>query len=278
MGRVGRWIIAVVVMVTGATGMALLRRDYGEASRRIVLTGSSTLAPLMVEIGRAYERNHPGIRVDVQTGGSSRGISDVRRGLVDLGMVSRALKPTESDLTPFLIARDGIGFIVHRDNPVHSISSEQIVAIYTGRIRNWTDLGGPAAPIVVVHKAAGRSTQELFLEHFHLAPDDVRADVIIGDNEQGIKTVAGNRHAIGYVSIGTAEYHVAHGAPLRLLPLDGIPATVEELAAGRYRLARELNLVSRGRPADRVWPFLEFAQSSAADRLIEEQYFVPTDH
>ncbi|RMF37555.1 MAG: phosphate ABC transporter substrate-binding protein [Planctomycetota bacterium] len=263
------------MLVTGVAGVAMFCAGPRESGQRIVLTGSSTLAPLMVELGRAFEVQHPQIRVDVQTGGSSRGITDARRGVADLGMVSRSLKSEESDLQPFLVARDGICFIVHGDNPVRQISTEQVRAIYTGEVRNWQDVGGPASPLVVVHKAAGRSTQELFLQYFQLSPGDVRADVIIGDNEQGIKTVAGNRAAIGYVSIGTAAYHISHGAPIRALPLDGIPATVEAVSAGRYPLVRELNLVCRGQPSEPVAQFLRFVQSSASGPIIEEQYFVP---
>src|SRR6056297_146102 len=194
---------------------------------QIVLTGSSTVAPLINEIAKRFEQSRPGVRVDVQSGGSSRGVADARRGLADIGMVSRDLKSEEQDLTAITIARDGIGIIVHRDNPVSSLTDAQIVAIYTDRIHRWDELGGPEAPITVVNKAEGRSTLELFVSHFHLDTKEIKADTVIGDNEQGIKTVAGNPNAIGYVSIGTAEYDVAHDVAIKLLPLAGIEASIE---------------------------------------------------
>src|SRR5438034_11616078 len=84
----------------------------------LVLAGSSTLAPLVAEIGKRFQTWYPAVQIDVQMGGSSRGIHEARQGAVDIGMVSRALTPDESDLLGFAIARDGICLLVHRDNPV----------------------------------------------------------------------------------------------------------------------------------------------------------------
>ncbi|EMI21322.1 phosphate binding protein, partial [Rhodopirellula maiorica SM1] len=85
---------------------------------------------------------HPEIQVDVRRGGSSRGIADARRNHADIGMVSRELSPAEQDLIAITIARDGIAVIVHRDNPITSLTNNQIAAIYTGDIRDWRDVGG----------------------------------------------------------------------------------------------------------------------------------------
>ncbi len=132
-------------------------------STRLVVTGSSTVAPLAAEISRLYEAQHPADRVDVQTGGSSRGIADARQGLADVGMVSRSPKDGEDDLIWYPIARDGICLIAHRDNPLTSLTDDQVVAIYRGDVSNWRELGGPDAEITVVNKAEGRSTLEVFL-------------------------------------------------------------------------------------------------------------------
>lgn len=246
-----------------------------DARRQITVTGSSTIAPLMSEIGKRFERRHPGVRVDVQTGGTSRGIADARSGLADIGMVSRPLKPDEADLHAVTIARDGICLIVHAENPVATLTESQIVGIYTGKIENWQKVGGPDGPITVVNKAQGRSTLELFTSHFGLDNRAIQADVVVGDNEQGIKTVAGNPRAIGYVSIGTAAFDRASGVPIRLLPLDGVAASVETVADGTFPLARTLNLVTPAPPRGPVKDLIDFARSAAVHDLIREQSFVP---
>ena len=118
----------------------VVKDSTNSKSGKLVLTGSSTVAPLVAEIGKRFESKHRGVRVDVQSGGSSRGITDVRQGLADIGMVSRALKDEEKDLQGFTIARDGVGIIVHKDNLVQSLSDEQVVSIYTGKVTNWEEL------------------------------------------------------------------------------------------------------------------------------------------
>jgi phosphate transport system substrate-binding protein len=255
---------------------ALLGQVSAEAKEgKLVITGSSTMAPLVSEMGKRFESLHPGTRIDVQTGGSSRGIADAVNGLADIGMASRALKPQEKDLYGWVIAHDGITIILHKDNPIQTLTDDQIKDIYTGIITNWKTVGGLDAPITVVNKAEGRSTLELFLHYFTLSNRDIHAHVVIGDNEQGIKTVAGNPHAIGYVSIGTAQYDATHGIPIRLLPLQHIPATIETVRKGIFPLSRPLTLVTKFPPTGLLETFIDFAQSNQVNDLILKQYFVP---
>jgi len=247
----------------------------GGEDQHLELTGSSTVAPLAAELGKRFEKLHPGVRVDVQTGGSSRGVADARRGLADIGMVSRDLKPTEQDLQQFTIARDGICMIVHLSNKVTELTPEQVVGIYHGEITDWKEVGGDDGKILVVNKAEGRSTLELFLKHFKLVNSDVKASVVIGDNEQGIKTVAGNPFAIGYVSIGAAEFDASHDVAIKLLPLNGVAASVANVQNKTFPLARPLNLVTKTTPTGLAKQFIEFCRSSAVHDTIQEQYFVP---
>jgi len=246
-----------------------------QATEKLVVTGASTVAPLAAEIGKRFESLHPGVRVDVQTGGSARGVVDARQGLSDIGLVSRPLKDDEKDLLAFPIARDGVCIILHKDNAVPPLSDEQVVSIYTGKLTNWKDVGGKDAPITVVNKAEGRSTLELFCHYYKLKNTDIKAHVVIGDNAQGIKTVAGNPNSIGYVSIGTAEYEAKQGTPIKLLPVSGIAASIATVANGTFPLARPLNLVTRKAPEGLAKEFIEFAQSEKVHDLVREQYFVP---
>jgi phosphate transport system substrate-binding protein len=249
-----------------------------EEKSRLTVVGSSTVAPLMNEIAKRFEAAHPGARIDVQTGGSSRGIADVARGLADIGMVSRDLRPEETaTLGGHAIARDGVGVIVHASNPVGELTDRQIVSIFKGEIDRWSDVGGPAGPITVVSKAEGRSTLEVFTEHFKLRSERIRASVVIGDNEQGIKSVAADPLAIGFVSIGAAETSAARGAAIELLALDGVAATSQNVANGRYPLARSLTLVTRGEPQGLARKLIDFARSAAVDDLVRGLSFVPVE-
>ena len=264
-------LLCVLLLVSGC-GPSTAGTPHSE---KLIITGSSTLAPLISDIAKRFEVKNPRVRVDVQTGGSSRGLQEARSGLADIGMASRALSLEEQDLVGTPIARDGISMILHSSNPIPSLTNEEIIGIYTGEITNWKTVGGPDTDIVVVHKAEGRATLEIFLRYFHLKNEDIQADVIIGDNEHGIKTVIGNPPAIAYVSIGTAEFEAAQGIPLKLLPLDKVPASLLSLRQGTFPLSRPLTLVTTPDPSPLTERFLRFAQSPEVHDLITKHFFTP---
>ncbi|MEM6252324.1 MAG: phosphate ABC transporter substrate-binding protein [Cyanobacteria bacterium P01_D01_bin.156] len=249
----------------------------GELRGKVILTGSSTVAPLASELGKRFEQENPEVRIDVQTGGSSRGLADARSGQADIGMMSRDLASDEADVKAHAVARDGVAMIIHADNPVTELSPEQVIDIYTGDITQWSAVGGNDGPVSVVNKAEGRSTLEVFLKHFDLANSEIAAQVIIGDNEQGIKTVTGNPNAIGYVSIGAAENSITRGEPLKLLPLEGVNPSTAALQDGTFPLSRTLNFVTKGEPETLTKAFIDFAQSPEVHDIVEQQNFVPID-
>lgn len=265
------------ILILGLVLLAAGCRNEQSPSR-LMLSGSSTIAPLMGEVAKRFEAQNPGVRVDVQMGGTSRGISDARQGLVDIGMASRELTAAEGNVEAHTLALDGICLIVHQSNPVASLTDAQIASIFRGQLIRWSELGGRDAPIVVVNKAEGRSTLELFLHHFKLKNSEIKAQVVIGDNQQGIKMVASNPEAIGYVSVGAAELAVKQGEPLKLLPMNGVAASLENLRNGTFPLRRTLNLITRkGPPNELARRLIRFAQSPDVNDLIERQYFVPLE-
>ena len=199
-----------------------------ETKEKVLISGSSTTAPLVAELAKAYESKHPNVRIEVQTGGSSKGLADCRAELNDLGMISRDLTDKETDAKPMAIAQDGVAMVVHTQNPLTKLTREQVVKIYTGATTTWKDLGGVDKKIVVVNKAEGRGTLELFLHHFGLKSSQVKADVIIGEEEQGVKTLVGNEQSIGYLSVSTVETAIRNKLPLRLVTLEGqTPSSAE---------------------------------------------------
>ncbi|NET44466.1 phosphate ABC transporter substrate-binding protein [Okeania sp. SIO2B3] len=253
--------------------------DGESGQQKLTLTGASTVAPLVSALGKRFEEQNPGIRIDVQTGGSSRGLADVQQGLSDIGMVSRTLTAEEAvGMEVFLLGRDGISIIIHADNPLTEINSKQVKAISTGQIQNWQSLNKIDAPITFVHRAEGHSTLKKFLEYFGVNNSQVKADVVIGDNQQGIKTVAGNPNAIGYVSIGAAEYSMQEGVSIKLLALDGVEATSEAVANGRFPLLRQLTLVTKGQPTGLAKQFIAFVQGEENYDIIRLQKFVPPEN
>jgi phosphate transport system substrate-binding protein len=165
--------------------------------------------------------------------------------------------------------------IVNANNPLTAITKDQVVGVYSGATATWKDLGWEDHAITVVSKEEGRSTLELFQQHFGLKDKIMANAVIIGPNGQAITTVAGNPYAIAYVSIGSAAVAESQGTAIRRLALDGVVASVENVANGTYPLMRPLNLVSKGPPAGRAKEFVDFILSPDGQAIVRREDFVP---
>jgi phosphate transport system substrate-binding protein len=242
---------------------------------KIHLAGSSTMAPLVEALGKRFQKLHPEVAIEVATGGSSRGIHDVREGSCNIGMVGRSLKDDERDLLGFPIARDGVCLIVHKDNPAKSLSSEQVVGIYTGKITNWKEAGGNDAPITAINRPEGRAQSELFTQFFKIKSADFRVAGVAGDNQEGVKAVVENPNAIVYMSVGEADIRVGQGVPIKSLLMDGIAATSRNVRNGHFPIQRPLMLVTRTLPSGLMKAFIDFALSPNATEIILECSFVP---
>lgn len=254
--------------------MLIVGRD-SQAENHLTLAGSSTIQPLAEVAAQAFEKRNPGTKIDVQGGGSSVGISSARSGLADIGTVSRALHAEESDLMATTVALDGLAIIVHADNALRNITSQQVVDVYTGKITNWRSLGGADKPIVVINKEEGRATLELFENYFKLKGKFLKNAVIIGPNGQAIASAAGNPLAIAYVSIGSAAVAESEGSKIHRVALDGIVATVENVRDKKYGLLRPLNMVTRGAPQGLARKYLDFLLSAEGQKIVAEEDFVP---
>lgn len=116
----------------------------GSAISKVVVAGSSSVTPVMEKLKEAYEAINPNVTIELQQSDSSSGMNSVRDGVCDIGMASRALKDSEMEagLIPTTIAMDGIAVIVSNDNPIIELTSEQVRAIYTGEITDWSEVNG----------------------------------------------------------------------------------------------------------------------------------------
>lgn len=254
---------------------AVLNGCSQNEQHQLGFTGSSTVAPVITDLAETFESSRQGWRIDVQSGGSSRGIRDARQELADAGMISRSLAADEKDLAAHTFAHDGIALIVHADNPVKELTNSEIRRIYRGEIKNWPLNDNSDRPIMVINKADGRATLEVFLDYFELDNQNIKASLVAGENQQVIQTVARNTDAIGYVSIGAAEHEQKNGTAIKLLPLAGVAATTANVQSGDYPMSRPLNVVTRGAPGPELKTFMEFWKTREAAEIIRQHYFVP---
>ena len=234
------------------------------------LSGSSTIAPVAAEIAQSA-RAGPGLPpITVTGGGSGRGLADLARGVADIAMVSRPLgRDEQAGLFALAVARDRIAVVVHRTNPVRTLSAEALRAIYTGRVTRWRELGVDFdAPVIAIEKAAGRGTHVAFHAALGLGEPATGAAAIVGANAEVIAAVARTPGAVGYVSAGMLDAATAAGEPVRAVAL---PA---DLAA---RLDRPLLLVTRDPPGPRLRAVLALFCGADAARRLAHWGFSPVD-
>jgi len=265
-------VVLTLLLGIGATIQA--GSSPSSAPVQVVLSGSTTMAPLMTAIARRFEQRHPGTRIEVRMGGSSKGISEVRSNAVDIGMVSRSLNASEQDLYNVAIARDGVALIVHRSNPAQALSDTQLLQIYHGKLNNWSKAGGANGAIHVLAGTEGAGSTSLMVAYLDLPFEQFAASRKIGPNQERIAAVAADPLAIEYVSVGEAERAVNSGSHIKLLAIGGIQATSADVRAGRYPIARPLLLVRRTAPTGAAQQFIEFCLSRQVSDLIAAYDFV----
>jgi phosphate transport system substrate-binding protein len=230
----------------------------------------------MIEaVGKRFSATHPGIRIEVQTVGSARGIDDVMTGKAHIGMASRALTDKESGLYSFAIARDGICVVLHKSNPVQSLTNRQVADIYAGKITNWRSVGGRNMPITLINAKEGFSSVDLFTHYFDIRYADIKAQIVTSDNLERVKALIENPNGIAYMSIGTAQQQAETGTPIKLLPTDGTAATTKNIRNGNFPVARPLLLLTKEVPTGVVKDFITFALSSHITDIVLQHDFVP---
>lgn len=242
---------------------------------KLLLTGSSTAAPLMAEIAKRYQLVHPNVKISIEMGGAERGIKDARDGIADIGMVSRLVTDNDRYLKGFPVARDGAGLITHKSNPVTTLTSSQISDIFRGRIKNWKKVGGFDTPIMVIKREEGRGTVVMFMHHFGMTYSEMKAVKILGENAEVIEAVAAHSNAISLMSVIVAENEIRAQVPIKLVSVDGVAATHASILSGDYPLARPLTLVTRGLPSGLAKNLIEFSLAPQVADIIEKMGFVP---
>jgi phosphate transport system substrate-binding protein len=264
-------LVASTILFTGGC--------HRRHTEQIVVTGASTLYPIVQMAGEELRRTN-GLEVTAQGGGSTRGFEDCIAGRNSLGAMARELTPEEkAQVITFPIAYDGVGIVVHSSNQVVGLTTEDLRRIYRKQVANWSDFGGPNANIVVVHKAEGHATREVFMKYTGLTPDEMTrfTDVTAGDNAQVIRVIANTNNAIGYVSLGEVIKAAESGLPVRLVRFNGIEPVMENVTNKTYPLFHPLYLISKGEPKSGSRVLLDFLASPEGKTIIRQGNYVPLE-
>ena len=238
----------------------------------IKIAGGTAHIPVMKEAAKRIMTRYKDIVITVAGGGSGLGIKQVGEGLVDIGNSGRKPKPEEIEkykLKMFKWAIDGVGVVVNPANKVQSLTKDQLKDIFSGKIDNWSALGGVKHAITVYTRDEASGTRAVFWEKA-LDKENISTKALFIPSNGAMKTaVANDPYAIGYVSVGHMDETVAPVA------LDGVTPTLDTVKSGQYKIARGLYSNTKGDPSGLTLLFINYLFSSEGQKIAAEKGFIP---
>jgi len=266
-----RTAVLFVVLTTVLLSAGCLDEGSQDEAVEISISGSTTVLPICKRSADLYMNEHPNVRITIEGGGSSVGIQDAIAGSVDIGMSSREIKTEEkaSGLYDIKIALDGLAVIVHPDNPISILGSEEIRDIYLGNLKNWSEVGGGNGTIIIVGRDNRSGTRasfdELVLDKAPPHPSMIERS----SNGFVLDYVKSNPLAIGYIGLGYLTGEV------KAVKVDGVAPSEQTVIAGSYPVSRSLYFVTMGEPSGEAKRFIDFVKGIEGQTIVEEEGFVP---
>ena len=270
-------------MKTLITSLLLVTAASVQAGN-ITVKGSDTMVILGQKWAETYMKQNPGTTVQVTGGGSGTGIAALLNGATDICNSSRPMKPSEradvikkfgKGVHEYKTCLDGLSVYVHKDNPLTTLSIPQLEAIFTGKVTNWKQVGGPDAPISLYGRENSSGTYEFFKEHVLNKKDFAAATKTMPGTAAVIQGVAKDVNAIGYGGIAYGE-GVKH---LKVSKTDGGEAfepTEENVLSGKYPIARHLfNYVAPAKDTGAVAAYIEWCTSDAGQAVVKDVGYFP---
>jgi phosphate transport system substrate-binding protein len=252
--------------------------------------GSDTIVNLALAWAETYQAEHTDVRISVTGGGSGTGIAALINNTVDLANASRKIKDEEiaeaqsKGVNPVehIIARDAIAVIVNQENPVSELTLQQISDIYSGKITNWSEVGGEDRPIVKLSRETNSGTHVYFLETvLRLGNSENKTlfstDTLLLPSSEGIiSEVRSNPNAIGYDGLGYVPEDVKTIAIAEEAGGAYVLPAIETVNDKTYPIARDLYMYTNGEPTGIVKEYLDWIMLSVeAQEIVAELGFVP---
>ena len=243
-------------------------------SGTVATDGSTSMEKVVGALGEAFMEANPDTTFTYNPTGSGSGIQAVLEGRCDIGLSSRALKDAEKEagLTETVLAYDGIAMIVNPANPVEDLSLEQIADIYTGKITNWSEVGGNDSQIVLIGREAGSGTRGGFEEIVGVV-DACQYRQELSSTGDVITTVAQNPDAIGYASLAAVKDTV------KALKVAGVTPTEATVKDGTYTIQRPFVLATKTgeKLNDVAQAFFDYGTSADVGEIITAAGAVPAN-
>jgi phosphate transport system substrate-binding protein len=286
--RLGLVFIFLLLTACNSSGGPQSTQPAG-AKAYIQNKGSDTLVNLALAWAEKYQADNPNISLSVTGGGSGTGIAALINGTVDIANASRKIEAGESDQLKakgkdpieYVVARDAIAVIVNPTNPVSRLTIQQISDIYSGKINNWSQVGGEDRPIVRLSREVNSGTHVYFRDTvIRQGQKDNKTlfatDTLLLPSSEGIVSeLRRNPNAIGYDGLGYVPSDLKVIAVAKKAGDPYVLPSVKTTNDKTYPIARDLYMYTAGQPSGAVKKYLDWIVTPEAQTIVADQGFVP---
>ncbi len=270
-----KYILSIITLVT--IFLSLFAKEV------ITVKGSDTMVILAQRWAEVYMKKNKNVVIQVTGGGSGTGISALINGTTDICNSSRPMKKEEkiklkekygSPGIEIKVAVDGLSIYVNEKNPINELSVEQVRDIYTGKINNWKEVGGPDAKIIRYSRENNSGTYVYFKDEVLLGADFHPSTQNLPGTAAVVNAVSKDKNGIGY---GGAAY----GKGIKELKIkkdSNSPAyapTIENIRKGLYPISRFLYMYTRTKPEGEVKKFIDWVLSEEGQKVVSQVGYFP---
>lgn len=260
-----------------------------KGNNSVQMKGSDTMVNLGQAWAEKYMEKNPADFIAVTGGGSGTGLSSLISGSCDIAMSSRNIKEKEIVLAKkkginpneIKVALDGLAVVVNPANPIDKLTIDQLALIFSGKIKNWKEVGGKDEKIVLLSREVNSGTHVYFKEHVLRKGDSNSAEefapnaLMLSSSQAIADEVSGNSAAIGYYGMGYISAKQRTVAIARNANSEFIAPTTENVLNGKYPISRPLFIYTNGAPAGLVKKFVDFMLSKEGQDIVLATDFVP---
>ncbi|MGQ9497547.1 MAG: phosphate ABC transporter substrate-binding protein [Desulfotomaculales bacterium] len=279
MARKNGWrgLLGALLAVALAVGAGCGGGGQGPAgglSGTITVAGSTAMQPFVEEAAHEFMARNPDVQITVQGGGSGTGLSQVMQGAVDIGNSDIFAEEKEgidaSQLKDHQVVVQAFAVVAHPDVGVDNLTKQQIQDIFTGKIKNWKDVGGRDQKIFIVNRPKGSGTRATFKKYVLDGLEEVKGDAEQDSSGAVHKIVSKTPGAISYLGIAYCDEKV------KTIKIDGAAPTEQDIAAGKYPFWSYGHMYTRGEPAPLVKAFIDFVLSDEIQQgIVKEMHYFP---
>lgn len=237
---------------------------------RVLVVGYGPELPVLQELGKAFEKTHPGIAVDFEWDKTVKAVERVKDNSAQIAVTDRA----DPSLKALPVAWDGIAVIVNFANPVKEVTTTQIKALFTGEITRWSDLEGADTKVDVIQRTATDNITPGLEESLGGAGRVRIVGRLVRSDQQALSAVSGRDNAVTYISLAAALKAQEDGIPVQVLTVDKVEPGEPTVQDGRYKLRRPVLFLMKDSVDPATQAFVDFVQSADGHRIIRSM-FVP---